>query len=517
MQDYNTIIGVITMRQNECSYPVIQRRYHIGSNTTQLILQRFKYSGFTLDELKTMNPKEVEDIFYPQDNIRRKDIPLPDFQYWYDRIHAKGSNVNIAYCWIEYRKQHPNGYGQSQFYELYNRFVEKNYAFDKQTSMPVERIPGEKMYIDWVGDQPYLLTDLETGELTKVHIFATTLGVSSLIYAEAFSDEKLMQFITGTTNAIKFYGAIAKYFVPDNLKTAIKKHTKDELVLQTAYSDLEDFYDAIVLPPPARKPKGKATVENHVKYLETHLIEKLKEKSYTSLEQINAEIKKIVAELNSRNYQGKTYSRQDAFEKYDKPCMKPLPGDTFTVCDYKYILKVPENYHIEYDNHYYSLFYSYCGKPAILKATWDEIRLCDQYNKLICKHKRSYASFPKYITLDEHMPAEHLYYKEVNQKDGNYYRRWAASIGPNMAELIDRILKASKHEEQSYNSCAGILHMTKDVSHGKTEQVAKECIEMNVCTYTGFKKLMATINERIPVRSDTLPAHNNIRGKGYYK
>ena len=33
--------------------------------------------------------------------------------------------------------------------------------------MAVNRIPGEKMYIDWVGDQPELLTDTETGEIKK--------------------------------------------------------------------------------------------------------------------------------------------------------------------------------------------------------------------------------------------------------------------------------------------------------------------------------------------------------------
>ena len=76
-------------------------------------------------------------------------------------------------------------------------------------------------------------------------------------------------------------GKSAKHFVPDNLKTAVTKHTKDDLVLQSTFSDLEDFYDTIVLPPPARKPKGKPTVENHVRYLETHLIEKLKENIYT--------------------------------------------------------------------------------------------------------------------------------------------------------------------------------------------------------------------------------------------
>ena len=145
---------------------------------------------------------------------------------------------------------------------------------------------------DSFGDKPRLLTDPETGEILPVHIFATTLGVSSLIYAEAFLDEKLLQFIEGTVHAVQFYGGVTKYFVPDNLKTAITKHTKDELLLQSAFSDLEDFYYTIVLPPPPYKPRGKATVENHVKYLETHLIEKLKENIYTSLDELNADIKK---------------------------------------------------------------------------------------------------------------------------------------------------------------------------------------------------------------------------------
>lgn len=263
--------------------------------------------------------------------------------------------------------------------------------------MAVERIPGEKMYIDWVGDKPGLLTDPETGEIRKVHIFATTLGVSSLIYAEAFMNEKLPQFIEGTVHAVQFYGGITKYFVPDNLKTAVTKHTRDELVLQSAYSDLEDFYDTIVLPPPPYKPTGKATIENHVKYLETHLVEKLKEKISTSLEELNADIKKIVAVLNSRWFQNRSFSRQDAYEKYDRPCMKPLPGGAFTVCDYKSVNKIPDNYHIEYDGHYYSVVYTHYGKPAILKATSSEIRICGQYNRLICKHKRSYKEFPLYI------------------------------------------------------------------------------------------------------------------------
>ena len=75
----------------------------------------------------------------------------------------------------------------------------------------------------------------------------------------------------------------------------------------------------------------------------------------------------LLATLNSKRFHNRRFSRQDAFEKYDKPCMKPLPGGEFTVCDCKSVNKIPNNYHIEYDGHYYSVVYTYCGKPAILK------------------------------------------------------------------------------------------------------------------------------------------------------
>lgn len=516
MQDYSTIIGVIIMRQNECSYSVIQSRYHIGSSTAQLIVNRFEHSGYTVEQLKAMQPKQVEELFFPASNLQRKDTPMPDFQYYYDRIHTKGSRTNLAYCWIEYKQQNPNGYEQSQFYELYNRFIERNYG-KKSVKMAVERVPGEKLYIDWVGDQPELLTDPRTGELKKVHIFTTTLGISSLIFAKAYSDEKLPSFIDGVVSAIQFYQGVPRYLVPDNLRTAVTTHTKDKLVLQTMFSDLEDFYDTIVLPPPPRKPKGKPTVEAHVRYLETHLVEKMKEKVFTSLEGINEETRKIVATLNARQLQGKNYSRQDAFQKYDKPCMKPLPGGQYMVCDYKPVTSIPDNYHIEYNGHYYSVLYTYCGKPAILKALPSEIHICDQYNRLICTHIRSYKEFPLYITDDSHMPAEHLFYKEVNRKDGAYYRRWASAFGPNTAEFIDHLLKGSKHEEQAYNSCAGILHSVKDVPHGIVEETARQCIAMNSCRYKAFKQVLAKNLSGTQEHQGTLPTHDNIRGKGYYR
>ena len=274
MQSFSTIVGVVELHQNGCSYRTIRSRYNIGAGTVILILERFQEIGIPLNELKTMNPIDVENRFYPPENRRNTSKALPDF-FAIHEMMTKMKHPDLAFIWLDYyKKEHPDGYQLSQFYKLYGDFLRENFGQEK-VKMAVERIPGEKMFIDWIGDHPALLADPATGEMKEVHIFATTLGFSSCVYAEIFPDEKLPHFITGVVHALEFYGAVPRYLVPDNLKAAVTKHSKDEFILNSVFSDLEDFYDTIVLPPPPRKPKGKATVENHVRFLETHLLERL--------------------------------------------------------------------------------------------------------------------------------------------------------------------------------------------------------------------------------------------------
>ena len=188
MHDYNTILGVIELRLSKVSYDSVQKRYRIGRSGIALIMNRYKDSGLSLDDLRQMPASKVVDLIYPKEKLRHKDIPLPDFEKIHEQMIQMGKHADLSFLWIDYKKEHPNGYQLAQFYKLYRDFMVDTYGTSK-TSMPVERIPGEKMYIDWVGDQPELLLDTTTGELRKVHIFTTTLGFSSLVYAEIFPDE----------------------------------------------------------------------------------------------------------------------------------------------------------------------------------------------------------------------------------------------------------------------------------------------------------------------------------------
>ena len=241
-----------------------------------------------------------------------------------------------------------------------------------------------------------------------------------------------------------------------------------------------------------------------------HICWNLKEKVYYSIEDINRDVRQKIAVINNDKRTSQSLSKMESFLRYDKPQMKPLAGESFLLCDYKYFARVPNNYHLLYDDHYYSVLYTYYNQPAILKATMAEIRICDRNNKLICTHRRSYKDFPKYITKPEHMAPGHQYYKEVNSKDGAYYRRWASSIGPYMIKLIDAVLLAPQHEEQAYNSCNGILHMCKNQPKLMLEDIAKTCVESNACRYSYFKKLLKNMQDNHSMTTtSSLPEHNN--------
>ena len=129
MQNCTTILGIIDMRQRGISYDDCRNRYHIGCSTISLIMSRFNSCGKDLDTLRQMPADEVEQLFFPPENLRRKDdAVMPDYQMVYDRLTAPGSKANLFYLWLKYKKECPSGYQYTQYCLYFKRFVEKNYG-----------------------------------------------------------------------------------------------------------------------------------------------------------------------------------------------------------------------------------------------------------------------------------------------------------------------------------------------------------------------------------------------------
>ncbi len=98
MQDYSTIVGIIDMRLRGISYGDCCARYN---STITRIMSRSGILNSGLEDLKAMNPEDVETIFYPPENVRRKDESImPDYGAIYERITRSGSKANLYFMWL---------------------------------------------------------------------------------------------------------------------------------------------------------------------------------------------------------------------------------------------------------------------------------------------------------------------------------------------------------------------------------------------------------------------------------
>ena len=107
MQSYSTIVGIIGMRRKGFSYDDVRMRYGVGSSSVTLIMKRFEALGCDLAALEAMGPREVESAFYPPENRRRRDVPLPDWAEVHARMLSMGKHADLVFIWIEYKEEHP--------------------------------------------------------------------------------------------------------------------------------------------------------------------------------------------------------------------------------------------------------------------------------------------------------------------------------------------------------------------------------------------------------------------------
>ena len=118
--------------------------------------------------------------------------------------------------WFRYKAEHPDGYQYSQYCEHYNRWCGK-----KKVSMRKEYRAGVNTEVDYAGSK-LPLTNPETGEIMQAPVFASVLGVSSYLYAEATLTMKSADWIGSHKRMFEFYGGATEIITPDNPKIGVK-------------------------------------------------------------------------------------------------------------------------------------------------------------------------------------------------------------------------------------------------------------------------------------------------------
>lgn len=477
---------------------------NISRPTVQEYVMRANVSGLSWPLPEELSDQQIEQKLYPETTTKHSAKELIPYEYLYQEIRRP--NVTLALLWEEYKQNNPDGYQYSHFCNLFRKYSKKlNY------SMRQEHKAGEKVFVDF--GEGLSLVNPKTGKLVETRLFVAVWGASNYTFAKATVNEALDSWIKVNTDTLEYFDCCPKAIVPDNLKSAVSKACRYEPDINPTYAEFAQHYSLAILPTRPYKPKDKGKVENGVKLAKRWILARLRNKIFYSLADMNREILLLTDKLNAKIMRKVNKSRKELFEILDKPHALELPDSSFEFALWKKA-RVNINYHICYDDHNYSVPYTYIHMEVEIRATFNTIEVFYKSQR-ICSHQRRNDKYG-YSTVKEHMPPSHQKYIEWTPER---ILKWAEKYGQSVKELVEKIMSSRKYPEQAYKSCLGIIRLQKHFSSDRLNTACYRALEYNVSSYKGVRNILKNgldkINQDKAVRKSPRQ-HENIRGSGFY-
>jgi len=432
----------------------------------------------------------------------------PDFQHIHQELKRKGMTLQLL--WEEYAEAHPEHYSYSRFTVLY-----RTWRGAQQLSMRQVHLAGEKLFVDYCG--PTLpVVDPRTGAIRTAQVFVAVLGASSYTYAEATWSQSLPDWLNAHARTFSFLGGVPRVVIPDNLKSAVIKACRYEPELNPSYQQLAEHYGVAIIPARPYKPKDKAKAEVGVQVVERWIMMRLRHQTFHSLAALNQSIRLLLDDLNQRPFKQRPGSRATAFTQLDQPALRPLPDQPYVYRDIKQA-RVHLDYHVAYDQHFYSVPYQLVKQVVRVQADEHLITIFHG-QKQVAQHARVYGG--GHTTDPAHMAKAHLRHQEWSPKR---FLSWAASIGEHTTYVVEHQLSARRHPEHGYRACLGLLNLAKKYTPQRLERACQRARLHKAMTYKSINTMLSKGLDNTPLpegdahtQSELPLVHDHVRGPDYY-
>lgn len=456
-------------------------------------------------------PPELDDealnrLLFPQEGHPVISRPEPEWCVIHQELKRK--HVTKSLLWQEYRESHPDGYEYSRFCERYQLW-----AGHLGVTMRQAHVAGQKCFVDFSGDGIEIV-DPKTGEVRVAKLFVAVLGASNLTYVEPVFTEELPVWIACHVHAFEFFGGVSEMVVPDNLRSGVTKASKYEPELNRTYADLARHYATAIVPARAYKPRDKAKVEGAVLLASRWILAVLRNHRFFSLSEVRDAVRLLVTRLNDRLMKKLKKSRRELFDEVEKSELKALPSMPYEFADWARP-RVGLNYHVEFDEHHYSVPYALYGHRLDLRATATTIEVF-RGGRREASHGRSYVKHG-YSTKTEHMPRGHREYAEWTPER---LITWAKTVGPMTAAVVEEIMLSRAHPQQGFNACLGIMRLRSNYDDKRIERACARAKERRACSYRSVAAILQNNLDKdetpLEEQQSRLPLHENVRGADYY-
>ncbi len=476
----------------------------LSLGAVQKVSSKAEEFGLTWEKIDLLDDEQLSHQFYPKaDNRKSTKLQLPD---WRDvRQELPHKSVTKHLLWEEYTQSYPNrSYSYPQYCHLYGEWLKK-----QKRSMRQVHKAGKKLFVDYAG-QTMPIVSKATGEVAFAQIFVAVLGASNYTYAEGTWTQGLPDWIGSHVRAFEFIDGVSSIVVPDNLRSGVSRACRYDPDVNPSYQQMAAHYGTAIVPARPRKPKDKAKAEVGVQIIERWILARLRHHTFFSLAELNHCIKGLLIEVNNKPFKQLKGNRRQWFELLDKPVLTPLPKHRYEYTDIK-IVKVNIDYHIQYDDHLYSVPHHLVGEKLELHAKDNLIEIYFN-NKRVASHVRKY--YPGMTTIPEHMPTRHA--KHLKWTPGRLMN-WAKDIGDEVLVWVQALLHQKQQPEQAYRVCLGLLNLSRKYPDERLNNACAIANEHSLYRLKHIKeillsnqdKLLSQSEEQLPLLPQT---HENIRG-----
>ncbi|HBD7287330.1 TPA: IS21 family transposase [Legionella pneumophila] len=469
----------------------------------------FKVSGLSWDDVSNYTEEQLEQAIYKHPTSKGvSKRPQPDWAKI--RMEMQRKEVTLSLLWSEYKSQHPNGLGYTQFTKYYSNYT--------KTLDPVMRFAhkaGEKTFVDYAGSTMEWI-EPATGVIYKAQIFVGCLGCSHLIYAEASLSQSMDDWIGSHIRMFETFGGVTEMIIPDNLKSGVNKAHRYDPDINRSYHEMALHYNVAVMPTRIVSPRDKAKVESAVQIVERQIIAPLRHQTFTSLYELNQAIKTKLDELNRKPMQRINLSRLEQFERIEKSALKQLPTHAFRMQEWRYA-KVHIDYHIVVNKHFYSVPYHLISQKVEVAITKHCIEVFHQ-GKRVAVHERNDKP-NQFSTLEEHMPKGHSeYLKEMQDASIERLLAWAKMQGPHTVACVEGFFKARFFPQQAIRAVLGLKRLAQHYGIALFEKACEQTVNLHQYRY---KTVETILKHRLHMKKETstkiINNSGQFRGAEYYK
>lgn len=184
-----------------------------------------------------------------------------------------------------------------------------------------ETEPGRQAQVDFA----HCGTILHQGRRVRLSLLVVVLGYSRTIWGRFLVTQRQDALLEGLEEAFRSFGGVPRELLFDNLKQVIAtpKTAEAGAVVQPSFLAFAEHWGFETVACPVYWPRAKGKVERAIQYLEKSFLEG---RSFTDLDDLNAQLRVWLAEVANVRLHGTTKARPVDRLKEDRKAMLPLAG-----------------------------------------------------------------------------------------------------------------------------------------------------------------------------------------------